>query len=180
MLSSDGRICVIWHTIRNVIVFLILANSIQFNPKLNISLSFFCRFICEQPRMDNIPIRSGITIGHCWLTEFRQVGARTSLSDRIVYARGIARGWSLQKGDFYRQSKLFIINSRRRRSTRDAGMLITKTLEMKNWKKEKKNLKVMEQLNTWKRNRWIFILQYMVDFFVRPTSVAVVDECLNF
>lgn len=87
------------------------------SSKLQILNQFFvfyfpCRFICQQSRMDNIKIGARIAIGHRRLIEFWQICACTSLLDRIIHGRRITRGRSLQKGDFHRQSKLFIINSR--------------------------------------------------------------------
>lgn len=96
--------------------------TIKFQHFLTIRFfSYFCRFICQQSGMDNLTIRSGITIGHCWFIKFGQIGAGTSLLDRFVYARGVTRRWPIQKGDIHRQSKSFAADTWWRRSTRNTG-----------------------------------------------------------
>lgn len=129
--------------------------------KFSFLAHFSCRFIRQQSRVDNFTIGTRIAIGHRWLIEFRQVGTRTSLSDRIVHARGIAGRWPLQKRDFHRQSKLFIINSRRRRASRDAGMLMTKL-------KKKRNKTKPNNCKPWSEEK---IDDFNgIEFFVRLTS----------
>lgn len=74
--------------------------------------------------MDNITSGARFAAGHRRLVKFRQISTGSSLPDRFLYARGIARRWSLQKRDFPRPTKLLAVDSWRGWPTGNAGKLL--------------------------------------------------------
>lgn len=71
--------------------------------------------------MDFIALGTGFTFRNCWFIKLWQIGARPSLLNWFLYARGVSRRWPLQEGGLYRRPKLSTIDTGRGRSARDAG-----------------------------------------------------------
>lgn len=79
------------------------------------------RFLCKQSGMDDFAFGARFTLGHCRFPELGQIGSGTSLSDRFLYAGGVAGGGTLQEGVLYRWTKLFAAHTWRGRRSGDAG-----------------------------------------------------------
>ena len=71
--------------------------------------------------MDDITHSARAAVGYRGFAELWKIDAGAPVLDWRVHPGGIARGWPLQEGGVHRQSKPFVVDTRRRRTTRNAG-----------------------------------------------------------
>lgn len=77
-----------------------------FTPFFLLNYIFFYRFFRKQSRMDVIPYSTGHKIGYRGFVIFGKIGTGPSISDRVLYARGISGRREIQKGNTRRQPEL--------------------------------------------------------------------------
>lgn len=71
--------------------------------------------------MDDRQDSTRAAAGHRGLAELWQIDAGAPVPDGRVHPGRVARGWPIQEGGVHRESKPFAVDTRRGRTTRNAG-----------------------------------------------------------